>query len=363
MNNPNILTRILYAILLFFRALIWVFRKILKRLCKIWCNIKKSIAQRAYSRSVLASRSATGEANAKVKYKYDGVPCRKVKDTSCIKIPHRNRARPDPYIYSQDWLMLRGMAFTWNNPDFKLINVVTNQETNNRNLEPNTTYRIEATIHNHSTMAALDTRVDFETRSFGISGGFIAGPGFAMVDVPAGGNAIASVDWTTPAEVGHVCLIAQITHSDDANSLNNKGQHNTDIVNIGNEDDANKFEVQNQHKGERNMHFKMDAYRLPAVPMRAKSFEEMRSKAYLSRLKKANDPRAFPLPEGMNARIRDENGEDLTDSVVRLAPGERKVFSLVIDGNNVADGQYVNVHGIDSSGLLLGGVTLIMNKQ
>ncbi|MFT6922052.1 MAG: hypothetical protein ACJA1C_001050 [Crocinitomicaceae bacterium] len=363
MNNPNILTRILYAILLFFRAIIWVFRKILKRLCKIWCTIKKSIAQRAYSRRVLANRDAKGEVSTKLKYKYDNVPCRKVKDTSCIKIPVKNRARPDPYIYSQDWLKLRGMGYTWNNPDFKLINAATNQETNNRNLEPNTTYRIEATIHNHSTMAALDTRVDFETRSFGISGGLISGPGFAMVDVPAGGNTIASVDWTTPAEIGHVCLIAQISHYDDANSLNNKGQHNTDIVNVGAEAGANTFEVQNQHRGERNMQFKMDAYRLPAQPMRAKSFEEMRSKAYLDRLKRANAPSAFPLPEGMNARILDENGENITNSSVRLAPGEKKILSLEFDSSNVEDGQYVNIHGIDESGLLLGGVTLIVNKQ
>ena len=65
----------------------------------------------------------------------------------------------------------------------------------------------------------------------------------------------------------------------------------------------------------------------------------------------------------MNARILDENGENITDSTIKLAPGEKRVFSLEFDSNNTTDGQIVNIHGIDQSGLLLGGVTLIVKKQ
>lgn len=61
----------------------------------------------------------------------DDIPCRSVKDKCCVDIPREHRAIPDPYIYSQKWLKMRGLAYTWNNPDFKLINVTTGVVTGN----------------------------------------------------------------------------------------------------------------------------------------------------------------------------------------------------------------------------------------
>src|SRR5262245_65040917 len=53
----------------------------------------------------------------------------------CFTIP-RLRARPDPYVYSQFWLFLRGIAFSWDNPDFAIIDPLSGNIVDSHALEP-----------------------------------------------------------------------------------------------------------------------------------------------------------------------------------------------------------------------------------
>jgi hypothetical protein len=92
---------------------------------------------------------------------------RDYRDACCIILPPKIRARPDPYVYSQQWLRSRGIAVTWDNPDFRLIDVTTGAVVPRVGLQANRDYDIEVTIHNSSFMAAIHTNVSFEVRQFG----------------------------------------------------------------------------------------------------------------------------------------------------------------------------------------------------
>src|SRR4051812_42989433 len=62
-------------------------------------------------------------------------------NTGCGQIDHPSFHRPDPLIYSQQYLLELGLAVTWDNPDIVLLkNGVVVPE---YNLQPNTAYEID----------------------------------------------------------------------------------------------------------------------------------------------------------------------------------------------------------------------------
>ena len=116
---------------------------------------------------------------------------RDYQNACCINPPSTIRARPDPFVYSQDWLSSRHIAVIWDNPDFKILDSASGFPVDRLDIKPDTKYDIEVTIHNNSIMASLDTIVRFEVHSFGIGTDMLAELPADKVDVPPFGTAIA----------------------------------------------------------------------------------------------------------------------------------------------------------------------------
>src|SRR5438270_9418987 len=69
------------------------------------------------------------------------------RSVDCFNKPDM-RPQPDPYIYSQWWLFSRGLAFTWDNPDFSILDPKNGLPVDNHDLKPNTKYVVRTLIHN-----------------------------------------------------------------------------------------------------------------------------------------------------------------------------------------------------------------------
>src|SRR5262245_41629842 len=285
--------------------------------------------------------------------------------TGCFTIP-RLRARPDPYIYSQFWLSLRGIAFIWDNPDFAIINPLNGNVVDNHALAPHKEYLVNMTIHNGSIMKAVDATVTLEVLRFGAGTFVVQTLGSANVDVPALGSAVVQMSWVTPSSAGHNCLRATISHPDDANPLNNVGQHNTDVAVPASPTSKLRFHVANQSEHVRRLRLSMNSYRLPAVPLRPGAPRgatvnthggegpPRSSPAYLQRLREINDFAKFPVRAFLEARLeRDE---------IVLQPGEEVETFVEVTPPKAGDGrQHVNVN-VMTDGVLLGGVTAYVEE-
>jgi hypothetical protein len=283
-----------------------------------------------------------------------GAP-RRYRDVDCLTPPRDIRARPDPSIYSQEWLMARGFAVTWDNPDFRVLDAASGTEVDRFSLLPDHDYIIEARIHNNSLMAAIGTRVDFEVRAFGIGTPPLSALGGVTLDVPATGNAPAQIAWHTPGSGGHNCLRALISHIDDANPQNNVGQHNTDIAVPASPTRALTFLVGNDGGRVRRLNLRLNAYALPDEAPCAKSFEERNSVTYLRRLQAAHDVRRFPVPEELGARL----------SFDELEFHERDVHPVTLTLDPAAatgPRRAINVEGYED-GRLVGGLTAYVGGE
>ncbi len=150
-------------------------------------------------------------------------------DWGCVYVPGRLTDRPDPCIYDQFMLMALGLPVTWANPDVAIL--LGGVAQNTYDLIQSTPYEVVVTVHNSSrTRAAAGTRVDMTWTEYGAGGGVPHAVGTHFVNVPVWpGVAKASFAWTTPATPGHYCLDAQLTHPDDADPSNNRGQNNTQV--------------------------------------------------------------------------------------------------------------------------------------
>lgn len=281
------------------------------------------------------------------------------RDVDCFNKPEV-RARPDPYIYSQYWLYIRGLAFTWDNPDFAIVDPDDGLPKDPHQLKPLKLYKVRATIHNSSIMAALDTAVVLDVLRFGAGTPVVQGLGFTMVNVPALGSTVAEIDWTTPPTAGHNCLRAFILHADDANPLNNVGQHNTEVVDATSVTRKLAFHVANNSAHERRFTLTMNAYRLPKEPMRPTPLRGERpevqtelsrqSPGYLRRLREINDFAKFPVPADIGAK--------LTQPDLVLKAGEEVETFLELGPAIAGTGRRnVNVN-VMLDDILVGGVTV-----
>jgi hypothetical protein len=272
---------------------------------------------------------------------------RRVNYLDCIWIPDEHNLRPDPYIYSQDWLKSRGMSYTWDNPDIEIIDTTNGSSVGRHDLIASRQYEIRATISNHSsTVWALDTIVLFKVRGFGVNGYMVSNLAPDTVDVPNGGQVVARSNWT-PEKSGHFCIVVTIIHSNDANSLNNVGQHNTDVAKSGEAYDLALF-VRNDRNFAMTINMVANAYRLPETPMRAKSFEERNSLRYLRTLQEVNSPKKFPVPEAA--------GFSCEPSEFNLDPGENRDVRVQLRPDFVGQ---INVDALSTTGVLLGGITIV----
>lgn len=282
-----------------------------------------------------------------------GAP-RRYRDVDCLTPPRDIRARPDPSIYCQEWLMARGFAVTWDNPDFRLLDAATGVEVDRFSLVADRDYLIEARIRNNSLMAAIGTSVAFEVRSFGIGTPPTTALGSVSVDVPAGGTAPATIAWHTPSTGGHNCLRALISHIDDANPLNNVGQHNTDVAVPASPERALTFLVGNDGGRVKGLALRLDAYELPQEAPCARTFKERNSVEYLRRLQAAHDVKRFPVPEELGARLSveeiDFREHDEQPVVLTFGPaaatGRRRPINVdAFDGERLVGGVTAYVGG------------------
>jgi hypothetical protein len=158
-------------------------------------------------------------------------------------LPEEVTRRPDPCIYSQQYLASQGVAVTWNNPDIWMAkasapNVV---EPDSYHLDADTDYIVSVRCHNASTDLATGVKVRLLYRPWSFNS-----PDLLPVDttadgqevvrfanIPGMGAAVVHFNWHTPTappgESRHFCLQAHLSHPMDINLENNMGQENTNV--------------------------------------------------------------------------------------------------------------------------------------
>jgi hypothetical protein len=175
-------------------------------------------------------------------------------------VPGTVYKRPDPMIYSQEFLRAHGLAVTWDNPDIWVETIAPGDQPSgvivpSHDLVADTEYFVVAHIWNGSTDApAIGLPVHYSFLSFGIGGA--SNPiGVTHVDLPAKGvagcPAFAQMKWRTPAKPGHYCLQVRLVWPDDAQPGNNMGQKNTDVKALNSPRAAFTFPVRNDSRARR----------------------------------------------------------------------------------------------------------------
>jgi len=158
-------------------------------------------------------------------------------------LPEEVNRRPDPCIYSQEYLASQGVAVTWNNPDIWMAKASTPNvnEPDSYHLEANTDYIVSVQCHNASTDLAVGVKVRLLYRPWSFNSPDLlpvsVTPGGQEVvrfaNIPGMGAAVVQFLWHTPAappgESRHFCLQAHLSHPMDINLENNMGQENTNV--------------------------------------------------------------------------------------------------------------------------------------
>lgn len=155
----------------------------------------------------------------------------------CTEIPPDVARRPDPCLYSQPYLMAKGLAVTWDNPDIQ-ITTPGGVPVPSSELVADTDYLVVATIHNASFDAALgvEVRCFYRPWSFGtpdrvpVEVDASGDAAVRIVHIGAWGQALATFTWHTPAvQNAHYCLQVECYHPADKEPNNNLGQENTQV--------------------------------------------------------------------------------------------------------------------------------------
>ncbi len=260
----------------------------------------------------------------------------------------------DPLIYSQPWLLARGLAVTWQNPDVHLeLPSAPGVAVDTWQLAPDTVYDVFARVWNGSTegpVAGLPVR--FSYLDFGI-GGVSVPIADDEVNLPvkgaAGTPAIASVAWRTPPAPGHYCLQVLLDWPYDADPGNNLGQHNVEVKALNSPQAAFIVPVRNHGRRPIDVRLTVDAYALQ--PLRP--CEPPEPDRDPDHVRRAHGPEAHPVPEGWTVALG-EAGQG-----VPLQAGETADVTVTMTAPvGFAGRQAINLNGWDGN-RLLGGVTLI----
>jgi hypothetical protein len=283
--------------------------------------------------------------------------------STSVKIPSHTYKRPDPTIYCQSYLMAKGLAVTWDNPDIRLS--LGGVPAFSHDLAPATKYKVEARIWNNSTEApAVNLLVRFYYLSFGI--GVVRNYiDETFVDLPVKGApghpAVAATVWETPATPGHYCLQAELVWPDDANPNNNLGQENVNVKKLNSPHASFAFPLRNDSPSARTLRLTADSYAIPPLP-RCDPVEVPAGRdAEIGRAIQHNERLArhrhdvHPVPAGW--RIEFQPAAEL-----RMEPGETRLVTVDItatDAPVIRQAVNVNAHAEDG---LVGGVTLYVHS-
>jgi hypothetical protein len=268
-----------------------------------------------------------------------------------IHLPPHTYKRPDPMIYSQYYLMSKGLGITWDNPDIQLFDG--NSPVSSHDLGTTKNYTIRAHIWNGSVDApAVNMLVRFYYLSFG-AGTIRNYIGEKFVDVPVKGAvglpAVAKHVWTTPAAAGHYCIQVELVWPDDANPDNNLGQENINVKKLNSPNATFEFTLRNDSGFRRGLALRADSYELPSKPpcpeRPARDGRTERDPYARHRLS------SHPLPEGWRIEFQP------ADEIV-LSPEEEQLITVKVTAPDGFVGrQAINVNAFDGNDLV-GGVTL-----
>ena len=302
----------------------------------------------------------------------------------CQVIPPDVYKRPDPLIYSQQYLMSQGLAVTWDNPDIQLYDVAAGfVPVSSHDLKADTEYEIRATIYNGSTDApAVGMPVEFSYLSFGIAttSTFI---GSTTVDLPVKGApghpVTGAMRWRTPVAPGHYCIQVKLIWADDANPANNLGQENTD-VGAAHSPAVFEFPVGNPGAAPEHLRLVPDAYKLPE-PLDCDEVERQKKQKDKGRGKNGSGRNGKNGMNGKNGTQEDwcrelqrrhEQGQwgidpgwdvQIVPSELELAPGaEQHVTVTVEPPAGFSGSEAINVNAVDDQDRLVGGVTLYVTR-
>jgi hypothetical protein len=287
------------------------------------------------------------------------------KRSSCEPIRHPSMKRPDPMIYDQYYMMSRGLAVSWQNPDIQILQGGV-PVASDFDLQPATTYTIRATIYNQSPDGiVVDMPLEFSYLSFGVGTQSHVIPGPTQV-VSLGvkgtpeGTAIAYMPWNTPAIPGHYCVQVSFEYIDDLNPFNNLGQNNTQVVQAASPAPF-EFQLRNASPTRMPFHFELDTYQIPPPPTcssnpatNAKGTALVGSADVSANVRRRNSRGDNPLPSGWTIEFNPETPT--------LDPGEEITVAATITPPDSFHGtQPVNVHAFFGNELA-GGITIIVNR-
>jgi len=270
--------------------------------------------------------------------------------TTCVEIDHPAFVRPDPLLYSQRYLLAKGLAVTWDNPDISLS--LAGVPVSSHELEPGKTYEVTARIWNNSLEAPVVAMpVDLSFLDFGVGNEPIP-IGSGTVDVGVKGSpgqpGFLTIPWTTPTTPGHYCLQVLLDPADDSDRSNNLGQENTDVA-AAHSPAVFEFTLRNNTRLARRYHFEVDAYQL--LPLQSCDAGRPDGDAIIRRHRRE----AHPVPAGFNVQI-----DPPTPS---LDPGVSTTISVSVDvPAGFVGRQTINVNAFHDQGFA-GGVTLTTVKE
>jgi len=275
----------------------------------------------------------------------------------CDTIDNPAMHRPDPCIYSQEYLLKLGLPVTWDNPDIVIrkggVPVPENA------LEPDTDYVIEATIWNNSYEApAVGLSVGFSFLTFGVATVATAIGGTSVnLGVKGGVNhpALAHMPWRTPPTPGHYCLQVKLDWPDDVNPGNNVGQNNLDVV-TPQSPAVFHFTLRNNIGKQDWFAFEVDTYTIPTLPECPTQIGPDDRGPFperLRRIKARHDKSLFPVPAGWIVTI--------TPPQVSLVPdAEVDITVSITPPAAFAGTKQFNVNANHGAGYA-GGVSLIVS--
>lgn len=281
---------------------------------------------------------------------------RDISPLTCMPIEHPSFSRPDPLIYSQQYLLSLGLAVTWDNPDIVLLlNGVVVPE---GNLLPNTEYEIDATIWNNSFDAPIvGLVVNFAYLSFG-TGTTLNFIGTKAVNLGVKGGvdhpAHARIAWTTPP-AGHYCIQVHFEWADDLNPANNMGQNNVEVVSAHSPAEF-KFDLRNKTGTQTTYTFEFDTYVLPPLqPCEERSKKRSNAEKW-SAIQALHDRSKYPIPSDWTVTV-------LPDSV-NLSPGQEVPIQVTINPPPSFTGtKAFNIHTVMENSTFVGGVTAYVTKS
>lgn len=322
----------------------------------------------------------------------------------CMRLPPGVSRWPDPCIYSQKYLMARGISVTWNNPDIQITDVLGNQVSSG-NLQADTNYIVNATIHNASFDPAIGVQVDCTVRKWGIetedrtpieldNNGL---PVIKIIHIVPWGSQIASFNWHTPAvQREHICIEVKCSHPNDREIENNVGQENTTVIGAASGSSfkiivpffnaldieqefklwADEYKIQDKevvldlNKVGAIKTSRMDAINPSKIILPSKLKKGFMNKsqthklstyAYASNFRESNKNLKTPLHPDWKIQLKDKINNGDNTWLVKIPSKTTLDFEVEIKiPLNATNGttKTINISGRDSIGLIIGGVTI-----